>query len=370
MRKYATSLIFVIIGNCFLFSFSYGSGILQGGTRILSDLNGNGKVDLVDYSTLANDWGKTGANSIGDISGPNGIPDKAVDWHDLNAFSEDYLKTAFLMSSHKSDDERLYIWESLDGRLWSLRGENPVYENPNLPHNIFPPHYENKQNVVRDPSIMEYNGKYYIVYTTNNKPCHYCGDTFGVACSDDLVNWQYIMDVDMTVLGTVYSTWAPEWFVDDDGSIHVFVALRLSGQDFKIYETHPTNEDFTVWHVPVEVTGNLPLGIIDAFMLRVNDTYYLWYKSSTRHIEYATSNSLTSNYIVQESGDWAGWGDTVEGESIVKIDDNIWRIYFDKYVDQGIYYSESSDNFNTWTTKQLINSEEFIPAHPTVIRRK
>jgi hypothetical protein len=38
------------------------------------------------------DWNKTHVNSIADISGPDGIPDKNVNYWDLNAFTGDYLK--------------------------------------------------------------------------------------------------------------------------------------------------------------------------------------------------------------------------------------------------------------------------------------
>jgi hypothetical protein len=342
---------------------------------LLSDFDDNGKVDLVDYGMLARDWSKTDVNSVADVSGPAGIADKAVDWYDLNALNERYLKYAFLMTSHKSDDEKLYVWQSTDGLSWELRGDNPVYENPNLPHTVFPPHYNNKQNVVRDPSIMKYNGKYYIIYTTNNLPCHYCGNQIGLASSDDLINWNHITDIDMTGAGSFTYTWAPEWYVDDDGSVHVFVSLNHT-----TYETHPTNQEFTEWTVPVLVGGDWTTSryMIDAFIVKVDSTYYLWYKGPQdpiyHNIEYATSLSLTEGYIIQETGNWAGFtnppqgGNGIEGESLIQLDDGTWRIYFDDYVDRGIYYSESSDDFNSWTPKQLITSESFIPAHPMVLR--
>jgi hypothetical protein len=72
----------------------YGDGILTIGTRLLADIKNeeDGLVNLVDYAVLANEWGKSDVNSIADISGPNGIPDKNVDFYDLGAFVDDYLK--------------------------------------------------------------------------------------------------------------------------------------------------------------------------------------------------------------------------------------------------------------------------------------
>jgi len=368
VKRYTIFLRVIVL--CLLFSSLCKAGLL-------SDLDNNGKVDLIDYRMLAKDWSKTDVNSVADVSGPEGIADKAVDWYDLNALNERYLKYAFLMTSHKSDDEKLYVWQSTDGLSWELRGDNPVYENPNLPHDVLPSFPDNKQNVVRDPSIMKYNGKYYIIYTTNNNiGCHYCGDQIGLASSDDLINWNHITDIDMTGAGNIIVSWAPEWFVDDDGSVHVFVSLN-----YKTYETHPTNQEFTEWTVPILVEGNWAgRSMIDAFVVKIDSTYYLWYKgpkdSMSRHnIEYATSLSLTEGYIMQETGNWAGFTNPpqgwngIEGESLIQLDDGTWRIYFDDYVDNGIYYSESSDNFDSWTTKQLITtSESFIPAHPMVLR--
>jgi hypothetical protein len=50
------------------------------------------RVDMQDFAFLAQDWNKTDVNSIADISGPNGIPDKNVDVYDLSLFTRDYLK--------------------------------------------------------------------------------------------------------------------------------------------------------------------------------------------------------------------------------------------------------------------------------------
>jgi hypothetical protein len=70
----------------------YGDGILTIGTRLLSDLNEDGRVGLDDFAYLGADWNATDVNSVADISGPYGIPDKNVDFYDLGAFIDDYLK--------------------------------------------------------------------------------------------------------------------------------------------------------------------------------------------------------------------------------------------------------------------------------------
>jgi len=70
----------------------YGSGILTIGTRLLSDLNEDGKVGLDDFAYFAADWNAIDVNSVADISGPNSIPDKNVDFYDLGDFVNDYLQ--------------------------------------------------------------------------------------------------------------------------------------------------------------------------------------------------------------------------------------------------------------------------------------
>jgi len=75
-------------------SGEYGTGILDIGTRILGDTSDSGHVDLGDFALIAMDWGEGLGQYVGDIAGPNGIPDGYVDNHDLSAFCDDYLKDA------------------------------------------------------------------------------------------------------------------------------------------------------------------------------------------------------------------------------------------------------------------------------------
>ena len=56
------------------------------------DLNLDGRVGLDDFAYFAPDWGSRDVNSVADISGPNGVPDKNVDYWDLSAFTNDYLR--------------------------------------------------------------------------------------------------------------------------------------------------------------------------------------------------------------------------------------------------------------------------------------
>jgi hypothetical protein len=61
------------------------------GTRLLADLNDDGKVNFKDYSILANDFGKAQDKYVGDIVGANGIPDGYVNNYDLETFCGSWM---------------------------------------------------------------------------------------------------------------------------------------------------------------------------------------------------------------------------------------------------------------------------------------
>ncbi|MBN2593018.1 MAG: hypothetical protein JXA81_05875 [Sedimentisphaerales bacterium] len=54
----------------------------------LADFNNDGIINGDDFAFLVRDWGKTNIDSVADISGPDGIPDRNVDDFDLRAFCE------------------------------------------------------------------------------------------------------------------------------------------------------------------------------------------------------------------------------------------------------------------------------------------
>jgi hypothetical protein len=262
----------------------------------------------------------------------------------------------FLASCFRNATLDLWLLWSDNGKAFSQIGSGALYS----------------PGCVRDPSIVSYHGRYYVAHTNVSFGV---STTFSVAVSDDLISWSHVIDVDMTSIVGVAHVWAPEWFIDDDGSLYIFVSCNTNAGDpvggFKLYEVHPTSEDFLSWSVPAEVTGTgLRSSMVDPFVVKFNGKYHIWYKySGDEHVEYMSSDNLISDYTITESGDWAGWGSGLEGSSLVRIDYKTWRIYFDKYTEQGIYYSESVDDWANWTAKALITAP-FTPAHPTVIQSR
>lgn len=225
--------------------------------------------------------------------------------------------------------------------------------------------YTAPSGLVRDPSVMLSGGMYYIVYTTNAS-----GSTFGVAKSTDLMNWTFIASVGVGVSGT-QETWAPEWFKDTDGSINVIVSLSSSSlssaNNFTAYKMTALNNSFTSWGPATPLTGVGP-NYIDDFIVKSGGTYYDFTKNeTTKYIELATANSLTGPYTFVGTSDWAGWGNNLEGPSVLQIDSSHWRIYMDGYASGQYFYSDSSD-LRHWDTKSVLpHGLSGVVRHGTVI---
>lgn len=209
---------------------------------------------------------------------------------------------------------------------------------------------------LRDPSIIRWKGKYWIVFTNGNNT------NFGIMSYTHLLAYDTNTSVDVSGLtGTITDTWAPKWFVDSDGSLHVFFCAKQNAGGHYIAEIHPTNDAMTTWSTPVFVTGGTLQSIarIDPAMAKIGNTYYLWFKREVAPwtaIGYATSTSLTSGYTVITDIDSLGWGYGIEAPCPVQIGPSKWRVYYELYPGLGTYYRDSSDSFATWTSAALITT--------------
>lgn len=269
------------------------------------------------------------------------------------AYQGDLLWAHF--SDIGSSVQNLMLMQSPDGVDWRYR---PVTYAPPDGH------------AVRDPTIAKIGGRYWIAHTSNFGVG--TSTSFDVAASTDGLTFKHVASVDLTsVVGTSDpAVWAPEWFVDSDGSVHVFVCASTTkslAAGFRIYHVRPLDPYFVTWTAPVEVTGaGLPNNMLDPQMVKVGTTYHLWYKNENlARIEYASSASLTSGFTVTKSGDWAGWGGPVEGGFLLNMGDR-WRLYLDSYGEQ-YTYSDSFDNWATWTARAPITAP-YTPQHGSVIR--
>ncbi|MEU5478292.1 glycoside hydrolase family 43 protein [Streptomyces mirabilis] len=228
--------------------------------------------------------------------------------------------------------------------------------------------YTPPSNRIRDASVFKHtDGYYYLTYTTHT--WQDVSTTIGFARSSDRANWTFLYDYTVP-LTSLSRAWAPEWFVDGDGSVNVIVSCSTTDDEwiFTPYVMRAANSALTAWSSPVALSG-IGANHIDTFIVKIGSTYHAFPKNeTTKYIEYATASSLTGPYTITRTGDWAGWGGTREGPSVIQLDNGAWRIFFDGYGDGSYYYSDSYDTFATWTAPKKLPGISGTARHFTVIK--
>lgn len=264
-------------------------------------------------------------------------------------------ETTWLMSAFNSTSENiLSLFSSYDGKTFtSLASEA----------------YTPASGLLRDPSILHAaDGYYYVVHTTG-----WSGQSFGIIRSRDLHHWEHLTDVKLDVPGLT-NVWAPEWFQDADGSVSIVVSLSKNGTQgpFAAYVLTATDASLTHFSAPQPMQG-LGNNHIDTFPIKIGDRYMVITKNeTTKTLERAWAKNLTGPWTIDRTGDWAGWGDWIEGPALAPIKNaegkDGWRIYFDDYRGKRYWYSDSFDGLNTWMPKQELGGVSGAVRHFTVIR--
>jgi MYXO-CTERM domain-containing protein len=260
--------------------------------------------------------------------------------------------TRYVFATFLGDDaskEKLSLYTSKNGLDFTLLA-NTGYAGPT--------------GVLRDPSIMKHtNGKYYIAYTL--KSWTTTSAAFAIAESPDLKTWTFRTEVPAQVTG-VKDTWAPEWFKDSDGSIHLIVSIDTNDTQFKSYLYTASDDTLTQWDPPK------PLGIgpnyIDTFVVKIGALYHAFTKNETsKFIEHATASALTGPWTFVGKGDWAGWGSGKEGPALFQLDGGQWRLFLDCYGNCGFLQASSTD-LNTWSATSTVPGLSGVARHGTVLR--
>lgn len=271
-----------------------------------------------------------GAAEMAPTSGDPGLPGQAL----------------WLMPSFRTDaDTSMTMYYGIDGKTWKALSNTPFWTTSS----------PGAAGVsTRDPRLLQRNGRFYVCFTTVGWGA---GTSFDIIESNDLLTWELTARVSTAAVPNALQTWSPKWFVDNDDSVHICVNVSavLNDGPFKQYQMRATAEDLKTWSTPVEITG-LPSNTIDGVWFRKpgDPLYYFWFKNETsKYLEVYTSTSLVSGYTAYKTGNWAGWGRDIEGISLIPLANNQWRVYFDKYPLNGIYYSDSLDDWATWSTKAL-----------------
>jgi hypothetical protein len=262
--------------------------------------------------------------------------------------------TRYIFSTFGGDApaaEQLSIYTSDDGLAFTLLS-NTGYAGPT--------------GVLRDPSIMRHvDGKFYVAYTVESWTT--TSTSFAIASSEDLSDWTFLTSVDAGVPG-VHDTWAPEWFLDSDGSVHLIVSIDTLGtdSDFQAYLFTATDGTLTAWSGP-EAMGIGP-NYIDTFVVKDDGAYHAFSKNeTTKYIEHAVSSSLLGPWSWVGVGDWAGWGSGEEGPALVRLDDGRWRIFMDCYNSCGFLTAVGTD-LTSWSATSPLPGLSGQVRHGTVWR--
>jgi len=217
--------------------------------------------------------------------------------------------------------------------------------------------YVGPSGYLRDPSIMKHtDGKFYVAFTTPpDAGC--CGPqtSFAIASSANLKDWTTVTQVPCGVAGTK-NVWAPEWFKDTDGTIHILVTL-----DGKTYRYEPTDNTLTKWGAGTWI-GMGP-GVIDTFIVKVGTTYHSFSKGT--FVQHGTAASLDGPWTFDPTSYWPG---CKEAPAVIDLGNGTWRLYCDAGGGGHEKSSDSTDMFKTWTTAQTLPVVGNDISHGTVIK--
>jgi hypothetical protein len=217
--------------------------------------------------------------------------------------------------------------------------------------------YVGPSGYLRDPSIMKHSdGKFYVAFTTPpDAGC--CGSqtSFAIASSPNLKDWTTVTQVPSGIAG-VKNVWAPEWFKDTDGTIHILVSINSS----TTYRYEPTDNTLTKWGAgtPIGMTG-----VIDTFMVKVGDTYHSFSKGS--FVQHGTASSLDGPWTFDAKSYWAG---CKEAPCVVDLGNGSWRLFCDAGGGGHEKSSDSPDMFKTWTTPTTLPGVGNDISHGTVLK--
>jgi hypothetical protein len=170
----------------------------------------------------------------------------------------------------------------------------------------------------------------------------------------------------MAGVPNVLHVWAPEWFIDD-GVVRIIANIDTGHSDFQPYFFTAKDSALTSWSGPTAL--GIGTDYIDTFVAKLGSTYHAFVKSElTRFLEHATAKSLAGPWSFVGKDDWAGWGNGLEGPTIVRLDDGRYQMYVDPQK-SGPYQYMTSTDLNSWSAKASIPGT-VSPSlrHGTVIR--
>lgn len=277
---------------------------------------------------------------------------------------------AYVMVYHKDQDHGLHMAVSRDGYTWTaLNEDRPVIAGDTIA----------EQHGIRDPHIFRgQDGAFYLAMTDlhvfglrdgvrdteweRDGKAYGWGNNRGLVMmkSRDLINWTRA-NIDFSKLpiqpdmnwSEVGCIWAPETIFDEaEGKLMVHFTTRQGVDKNMIYYAY-VNDDFTALTSTPKLLAQAPdkaYSIIDSDIIRVGDTYHLFYVSHEHGAtpKHASSKSLTGPYTFDDTYQ--------DGERQGHEAPNCWkRLGTDTYVVMYDNYRRSPMNFGFVETTDFVN---------------
>lgn len=225
---------------------------------------------------------------------------------------------------------------------------------------------------VRDPQLLYHRGRWWAVYTESSN-ANGTGTTFGLAVSDDLINFTFVANVDLSthLSNGAQLIWQPLLFEDINGNAQCLVTCLGDG---KIAYLTPTdqNDISTLSFVSFLTT---PWSNISQSISLVGSTYYVCTSDGANHYLYSASIftgpwSLVTQLTTVVSGDSAQlfvdrdntWYMSING-STGSRDDNGYAIQ----VSPGGYTAFNTSMF-VGTPRRFVNSPSSWSINPSIRR--
>lgn len=243
------------------------------------DVNADRSVNAADVSQTKSQTGQPVDNSTfrNDV-----VPDGAINSADVSlvkASSGTGLMPILIGTFFSGSPYQLNVVNSPDGFIWNLVKAAAYTPAPN--------------HQLRDPSVIKLGDALWTVFTNGIGETNDLGnvDYFTlIKSTDGGQSWSLVQDIP-TIAGAP-RTWAPEWFLDEDGTAHVFVAVAIPDNSrIWLYEMHPLDQSNFAggWSSPALVRTDT----YDGTVIKKGGLYYLIY---TQGGSLAMSTSSTVDF--------------------------------------------------------------------------
>ncbi len=243
-------------------------------------------------------------------------------------------------------EDGLHLAVSRDGLNWEAVNDGKSFLKPEVGKTA---------QLMRDPSICQGpDGTFHMVWTVS-----WDGQQIGYASSRDLITWtpQKAIPV-MEHEPTCRNCWAPELFYDAATERFFIIWSSTIPERFSTEGTSEDKYDHRMYYTttrdfekftPTSLYFDPGHNVIDGFLARKSDVYYLFYKDETlkpepkKTIMLATAAKADGPFTVQETISPRNW---VEGPTALFVGD-VCLLYYDCYGAKSYGVIRTRD-FKTW----------------------